>query len=183
MAMLECKLRRNLRSTTNKGIPMTAIDIGVVFARSLAVLLILSVLNDYDSLYEAAQLLSIGLFETAFLWAESVAKICLAIVLWFLPRTSAAIVVPASIAEKTIGELNASAIEQAAFGFLGLYLIVWGITDLLYHAFIVIASNNYEAIVHAKAGLVATGIQLLMGGWLFFGKGSPYDSVRKLRQA
>ena len=79
--------------------------------------------------------------------------------------------------------MNGPAIEQAAFGFLGLYLIVGGITDLLYHAFIISASTEHESVVHAKAGLVATVIQLILGGWLFLGKGSPYDSVRRLRQA
>ena len=162
---------------------MTPVDVGAVLARLLAIALVISMLNDFDGLYQAAELITLGLFETAFLWAESLAKICLAILLWILPRVSAAIVIPDSIRTKPIGELNGPAIEQAAFGFLGLYLIVWGITDLLYHAFVISASTDYESVVHAKAGLIATVIQLLLGGWLFFGKGSPYDSVRRLRQA
>jgi len=155
---------------------MTAVDVGAVLVRLLAVALILSV-------DQAAELLALGLFETAFLWAESVAKLFLGILLWFLPRVSAALVIPASIRPKQLGELNAPALERAAFGFLGLYLLVWGIVDLLYHFFIVYASNEHETVVHAKAGALATLVQLALGGWLFFGKGSPYESIRRLRQA
>ena len=45
------------------------------------------------------------------------------------------------------------------------------------------ASREYESVVYAKANLVATLVQLLLGGWLFLGKGSPYDSIRRLRHA
>ena len=162
---------------------MTAVDVGAVLARLLAVALILSVVKDFHGIYQAAELLALGLFETAFLWAESVAKLFLAMLLWFLPRVSAALAIPASIRPKQLGELNAPALERAAFGFLGLYLLVWGIADLLYHFFIVYASNEHETVVHAKAGALATLVQLALGGWLFFGKGSPYESIRRLRQA
>ena len=162
---------------------MTAIDVGAVLARLTAIILVLSVVKDFDGLYQAAAYLKQGLFVDVLLWGESIARILLATLLWLLPRVTAAFVIPASIRQKPFGELNASGLEQAAFGFLGLYLIVWGITDLFYHLFIVVISTEIDSLDHTKAGIVATAIQLLLGGWLFFGKGSPYDSVRRLRRA
>lgn len=159
---------------------MTLVDVGAVFARLLAIMLFISSIKPFAGLYQALQF---DMSTTAFFWPEPISKICLAILLWFLPRVAAAIVIPGSIRPKLVGELNASALEKAAFGFLGLYLIVWGIIDMPYHMYILVGSYEPDSLAHAKAGVLATIVQLLLGGWLFFGKGSPYDSIRRLRQA
>lgn len=103
--------------STGKGITMTTVDIGAVLSRLLAVALLLSVLQDLDGLFQAANLLALGLFDTAFLWSESLARVCLAVILWFLPHISVGMVLPASVKTKPIGELNVSAIEKAGLAF------------------------------------------------------------------
>ncbi len=113
---------------------MKVTHITTLLVRLTAILLLLYALELLPSAYLYSSLNGMEDYHY-FPWITFGAALLLAIVLWFLPSTISGIITPNWMQDVELRDVNVPAIEQAAIGTIGLWLLVWFFPDMINNVF------------------------------------------------
>lgn len=111
-----------------------------------------------------------------------------AALLWRLPLTVAAALIPKVSTKKGPKPISSADVEPVAFAILGIWVLATAVTDVVYWTTFVYLLNSAstEKLIFDPqdlANIVATAIELAIGLWLLFGSRTTIEFLRRARSA
>lgn len=163
-------------------------DVVAVMARIFAVFLVVWSLR---TLAQIIQLLSADAMSAASLALAAlvfVAPLLAALVLWVFPLSVATRLLPVMKSARPPLTGNREELEQVGLSLLGAWVLVYALVDAVYWAFLLQRTRHMglgwdDAIgPETFAGMVATGVELVLGVVLVLGARGIVGAFRRIRQ-
>jgi hypothetical protein len=154
--------------------------------RLFAVFLVIYVVRHASSLIPLLSESSKYRVGAAYLTLIVLFPIVAAILLWRLPLTVAATLIPGVNTKKRPRPINSTDMERVAFTILGVWVFATAIPDVVYWTTFVYLLNNASAgkpifAPEDLSNIVATAVELAIGLWLLLGTRGIIDFLRRLR--